>query len=456
MRLTNGSTPFTVQVVRGFDKAAEISGTLHEDVTQFQLNGPPGVPQLWQIRIGGVLAATFTSGTGHTLNQIADALRGQLATFTGKDARVNQYLDLYVVSFDPTEGRQIEDVIQRRGEQATGYLETGFQLMGYRHLGYLSGTTVVVDDANVSGNAVQLYDDALHNLSVEDSGKPVFVIDQANASGLAQALYIDGLGRLTDIDTGQQALQITQSTSTLLPLYKDGSKITTRKLGSPIALGALSNGLAPILPLHYDNFGNKALVVPDAQKGFQATGYQAWGYLQYPSGLKSTTSIGAGYSVVFDFNDVKSVPLYIRYNSLGVQEITTERISTRAYIPFGDTGTNEVDADLDSVGDAYAYFINNGRAGYAGPLFEFFDSAGNLVLTDDPTDGLRPYIIGTWWYAAYGGTVGVPLYLDVNGNLTTHATDGGNANEPDWRRGEQRTSGGSALYVAKATSALAK
>lgn len=46
----------------------------------------------------------------------------------------------------------------------------------------------------------------------------------------------------------------------------------------------------------------------------------------------------------------------------------------------------------------------------------------------------------------------VPLYIDINGNLTTDATDSnGNANTEDWRRGFQRTNGSAPLYQTQAT-----
>ena len=127
-----------------------------------------------------------------TLQTIAQRLVNAINAGEGANAaRYNQYLDLYVVYIDPVTGLPVEDTIQRRGELAVGYQETGLQLRGY---------------AMVNGSNQQLYEDALGNQTTDVTDKRLFIIDQDGAS--CAPLFIDGLGRLTTEDTGLQALLI--------------------------------------------------------------------------------------------------------------------------------------------------------------------------------------------------------------------------------------------------------
>ncbi len=465
-----GGAPFTVQVIRGFERAAEISGTLSSDVTQFELRGPVSVGSVWSISTnlnGSAVTATRTvSSASETLRSIAANLVAQL----GAAARVDRYLDLYVVEFDPISGLPAKDIIQRRGRQARGYLETGYQLKGYALYGrqelnsqqqplFLNPDgSKTTSDTGVQSieilnptapSAVPLFEDVLHNLTTVNAGKQVFVIDQANSA--ADELFFDGLGRLTTSDTGVPVLQISQNSNTVLPFYYDGQLITTRKLGARLTVAEFESGV-PLanrtpMPLRFNQNGAKVIAEALTDRGYQLQGYQQYGYLQFPANypetalrnVKSTTSIAIGANLVENFDDAYAVPLYQRFNDAGSVEITTERIAGSPYTPPSN----------GQIDPAYEYFKAT-HPGFTGPLYRYFSSTGAAVVTDDPFEGLRPYIKPFNGGNSVSGHPIVPLYFDANGNLTTE-----NTGDLDWRVGFQRTNANSTpLFLAKTTDAV--
>src|SRR6185369_10928538 len=437
---------FTASVVHGFDKSADVAGTPAMNFTQFELTGTVTNLSVWSI--GG---ATYTANSTDTLQTVASQLAAKLALL-GADARVNQYLDLYVIDFDPITGLPIRDTIQRRGVQSLGYLETGFQLYGY---------------AMTNGTGQQLYEDAAGNKVTGNTGKPLFVIDMTNASGGSVPLFLDGLGRFTTTDTGVQALQVTQNSSTLVPFYlgSDG-KISNLSTGTRQPASAIVHGVSAVLPLHYDNSGYKATAVPlveggVTQRGYQEQGYQAYGYYLYPGGIKSSNAaLGAGYTVVVDFDDPKSVALYTRINSIGQFEINTERLANTRFFPPADPATDA----------AYTQFLATHPTFIGGtPLYEhttLVNGVATRVVTDKVYEGVQPYIVTYGFGNNPVGTIGddvgaahnvVRLYTDPNGNLTTASTTVVGAvtiNNPlDWRVGFQRTdASGNPLYLTKPAS----
>ncbi|MEI6722474.1 MAG: hypothetical protein WCO67_17045, partial [Betaproteobacteria bacterium] len=425
------NSAFTVSILRSYDKAADIVGTPMMDFTQFRLSGTVTAGSVWSISYNGV-TRSVTAGSADTLQTIAQALKTQ----AGAAGRVNQYLDLYVLAFDPISGLPAQDIIQRRGVQATGYQETGFQLRGRA---YLAGT----------GGLEQQYEDAEGNLTSLNTGKPIFIIDQSNAASVA--LFIDGLGRLTTANTGLQALRVIEGNRLPMAFYRNTSGPLS-SMTSNWAQGALvtsSNpiapGLATIRPLYFDNSGNKSVSVPLADQGYQEKGYQLWGYYKYSDGTKSTTAIAAGYTVVVDFNDAISVPLYVRVNAADALEVTTERVANQA-----------LNRNLSGVEAAYQFFLST-HSGFdtTRPLYMHRSAVAATVflwvVTDNPFEGLHPFVET---YSSGGLVVNpdgtnrttpsgasetytvVPLYLDANGNLTTTVTS-----TPDWRKGFQRTYG---------------
>src|SRR5262249_51933398 len=116
---------FTVQVIKGFDYAASITGDLSTDLTQFELKGPINAGDEYAITIGSArYALTATSADNN--QSIASALAGMIS-----GALNNRYLDLYVRDIGLTSDITQQDTIQRRGQQTTGYVEMGYQLYGY-------------------------------------------------------------------------------------------------------------------------------------------------------------------------------------------------------------------------------------------------------------------------------------------------------------------------------------
>ena len=197
---------FTARVVKGFDAAAEFTGSIDEAVVQFQLSGPVTIGSVWSLLLGSTTYSHTVTSSSETLATIA----ASLAAKVGAAATPLRYLDLQAVDLSDPSGLPVYDPIQRRGVQATGYVERGFQLRGYAMRGYAgAGGTIVIDNANPA--RARLYEDLQGNLSLTDTGKPLFVIDLANSSGLASPLFVDSRGRLTTTDTGVQALQIAQN-----------------------------------------------------------------------------------------------------------------------------------------------------------------------------------------------------------------------------------------------------
>ena len=346
---------------------------------------------------------------------IAQSLKNAI----GPAARVNQYLDLYALEIDPITGLPIKDTIQRRGVQSYGYQETGFQLRGY---------------AMVDGAGNQYYEDGDRTRTTENTGKPLFVIDQSS-NPLAQPLFLDGLGRLTTTTPGAQALRIIEGNRLPMAFYRNSDgRISNWNQGTRLTSATpIAPGVSPVRALYFDSNGNKAVGVPYVhaagveQKGYQEQGYQVWGYYYYPSsGVKSTTAIGPGYVVIEDFDDPKSVPLYVRINVDGITEINTERIANESFT-IGDPGTDEAydlffqkNKDYES-GDLYQKY---------GTLFKHKDENNKWVVTDDPFDGIRPYLRTYALGNAPGGSIidndipahtAQPLYIDANGNLTTQS-----------------------------------
>ena len=412
LTVRNGGTQFTVQVLRGFGKAADVTGTPDMNFTQFELTGEIVVGEDWSIIVNDQ-PVTVQAEAGDTLQSIAQKLVAEIGNQIGADkVRYNQYLDIYVIYIDPITGLPVKDVIQRRGEQASGYQETGFQLYGYAML-------------DAGGN--QLYEDALGNLVTTNTGKPIFIIDQQDPSALP--LFLDGLGRLTTADTGLQALRIIEGNQLPLAFYADNTsgQISNWSNGARLTSSdVIDPGLSPVRSLHFDVSGNKSTTDLYTENGviktgYQEQGYQVWGYYLYPDGTRSTTAIEAGYIVVEDFDDPRSVPLYLRYNSLGELEVNTERLANEVF-----------DANDPSVASAYQLFLATNLDYVSGQLYQYKNANNEWVVTDDPFDGIRPYV-KTYASGSVEGHAVVPLYLDQNGNLTTTPTS-----TPDWRRGFQR------------------
>jgi Ca2+-binding RTX toxin-like protein len=534
------ATPFTAQVLNGLSDVATVDGILYTDFTQFELKGPVVAGDTWRITLGGELYEHIALSTD-TLQTIAAALRDKinLAMDATYSAEVNRYLDIYVADIDPFTGKPYEDTIQRRGVQELGYIETGFQLYGYAMMGYAqlgyedASGQIVLDQDNTSGIAQMLYEDDPGSLTATATGKPAIILDQTNASGYAVPLYenvfanltvensgfqvvvvtdqdvagsaplwIAENGSLTTTDTGVQALQISQSKRTSVPLYRDGDAITTLTKATRVTVSEIKTeyDAAVAVPIQYDLNGNKALTLPSldanavAQKGFQLRGYQQYGYFQN-GGIKTTTNIGAGYTLQENFNDAFAVPLYIRTDSLGHTQITTENIedatfltinnvaagnvvtltdqwgrtfsetatgsSVRIVIPTNDivagrtwtanvngavstyvAGANGDDLTSLKVAKGLALEIGNGgiytadgEQAFTRPYIKYSDDHGSATLTvRDINADLVAIDRGT--------DVDQPLYLDGNGNLTTAVT----SRATDWR-GFQRTAGGLDLYL---------
>ncbi|MBL4898889.1 MAG: hypothetical protein JKX76_04465, partial [Colwellia sp.] len=498
------TNPFTVQMIRGLNVAATLGGTLFSNFVQLELKGAVN-GQSWSVKVGN---STYT-GTGSTLQQIAQSLQTQI-NGAGFTTRVDQYLDIYTVTIDAFTGKPIEDFVQRRGEQAQGYVATGFQLYGYGLKGYDNAGSIVIDQ--MATNAQWLFEDAMGELTLTDTGKQAIVLtDQNNA--FAVALYISANGTLTTNSvSGVQALQMMETSNTPVPLYykdviaggaQELTTLTSTVQVSHTDVKALQHDDA--VQLQYDQSGNVALSHPllntngSVQTGFQVKGYQQYGY--FSNGVtKSTTNIGADYNLVQTFNDTFAVPLYVRTDSLGNTQITTENIEDATFIDFKDavagttitlTGQNRSFSDIvDSSGtariviptnnivggrtwtltvdgtDTYTYVTGtNGDAltslAIAKGLALAESQSENDYITNGEIEFTRAYIKYNWShgiglgylsvqdvneqpiYTGYGVSFDQQLYLDANGNLTTANT--GDATE---FRGSQRTdSAGNKLYI---------
>ncbi|MEW6156754.1 MAG: Ig-like domain-containing protein, partial [Verrucomicrobiota bacterium] len=395
----SNASPFSVQVIKGLEKAASIRGTRFNDFRQFELRGAVTAGSQWTVTLNGV-AFTHTATASDTLQSIATALRNLIDAHASFTAQVNQYLDIFVVDFDPITGRPIKDVVQRRGVQERGYIETGFQLLGY---------------GEKNGTGAPLYEDALGNKTTVNTGKEVVIIDMNNSSGQAVPLYLSTNRTLTtNPATGAQALQISQNNTTVVPLYRDGNQITsfyTGVLVTSIAPGAQTQ----VVPIQYDSNGNPAVTRPLSQMGYQAQGYQQYGYFRHnTNGTKTTTNIGVDYHLVYSFDDEYAVPLYVRIDSAGNTQVTTENISgSWAYIAQGNAGHTIVNLYLDANGNLTTVAQGNQpdwrvgfqRRGASGaPLYLRADR----TLTTNAAEAYQQAIIVT----------NQLLYLDRNGKAT--------------------------------------
>ena len=498
-------TPFTVQVINGLNTVASTAGMLLQDFVQFELSGPIVTGDTWEITLNGESYERVAIG-GDTLQTIAAALRDDINagpsdnTIPSYTAKTNQYLDIYVVDIDPFTGKPTDDTVHFRGVQEQGYIETGYQLYGIGVKGINNSATITIDQDNP--NAVLLYEDALGQLTTVNSGKQVIVLTDSTDID-AVPLFRAENGTLTTSDaTNIQAIQITQSSGTVVPLYLDSGDITTLTTATRATkadVDALTQ--EPAVPVQFDLNGNKALARPKSQQdgsqqtGFQVRGYQQYGYYEDGSNNKSTTNIGIEFNIVQNFNDEFAVPLYIRTDSNGIQQITTENIEDTTFITVNgaangaqitlngqgrtisdnadNSGTGQVVIPTNNIrgnrtwtltigSDVHTYVTgSNGDeltslAVAKGLALAVNTAALNGVTADGEAQFTRPFIR---FSEEHGGSedltvtdvnndqVTIPrgtglalndqrLYLDANGNLTTENT----GSPTDWR-GFQRTDG---------------
>ncbi|MDC0264748.1 calcium-binding protein, partial [Verrucomicrobia bacterium] len=506
--------PFTCSIINGLDRKTQVSGTLFNDFLQFELKGNLVVENTWEIMLDGK-SYDHTVTEGDTVQIVANNIFEKISA--DYDARLNQFLDLYVVEIDPFTGKTIKDTVHYRGVQEMGYLETGYQLYGNAVWGYEVDGAIVVDPTHA--DSVLLYEDALGNLTTVNSGKQVIVLKDHDEAGAVPLYFAENGTLTTSSSSGAQALQISQASSTLAPLYFDDSdmipggdtqQIVTLTSTKQIGKNNLDNLLThqePVAVL-YDLNGNKALAHPikdlsgDDQVGFQFKGYQQYGYFINGDGVKTTTNIGADYTIREDFNDAMAVPLYIRTDSFGISQITTENIEDSIFITIhgaasntavavsgqgrsmtdtaGSDGVAQVVIPTNNIQNGVNWTLSVGSRTYTYLTGSNGDDVSSLavgkglalavnaaaqdgVTADSSVAFTRPYIL----YSNHHGSANVsvtdvndsqvtiprgnvsdqPLYLDSSGNLTTEVTS-----RLTSFRGFQRLAQGDPLFLTNERS----
>ena len=206
-------TPFTCSIINGLDRKTRVSGILFNDFLQFELKGNLVVGNTWEIMLDGA-SYEHTVAEGDTVQIVANSIFENISA--DYDARLDQFLDLYVVEIDPFTGKTIKDTVHYRGVQELGYVETGYQLYGKAVWGYEVDDTIVVDATHA--DSVLLYEDALGDLTTVNSGKQVIVLTDHDETGAGPLYYAENGTLTTSSSSGAHALQISQDSVLYSPL----------------------------------------------------------------------------------------------------------------------------------------------------------------------------------------------------------------------------------------------